>query len=810
VACGGHDNTIKLWPLPEASSTCKGMTDAHDVIPIPGVGTTTHIRCVAVGTLGRSPAGPPVLVGTADGTVWRVDPQGQVEVFAARATGDASAPQQLCLSADNALAFIGYSSGSGQLLPLVGERRSSSWSVYPAAPVFFAAFAGPSSHTRRHRLVTGNAVGRLDVWDVDVAFTSEEIAVSRDRAFQMRRPRERVSAVHWLEDGPLLLVGDVDGNVHVFGHCNSAAGETHDPVAALYILPGAHTGRPVRQWYGDGTSDRPLCSIGLDGAIRFYTVTPQSSRVPAVALASSDDGRAKDVGGLLAIFGSVGPGRPPRAILGMRADRLLLWDAAARALVRRFACGPKRELVACSFADMDGAALRYLVVWVHQFQLCVARSQEANTVPRPPEVTSLGMPFHGAEVHDVLWLPSTNGAADFLLTASEDTTLCLVHAPTARNSVSRSFVLRGGHTSGVRCVAFLPSTNPNEGLVFSAGGREELAVWNVKLESLSGVLLSSRCISPRNGARPPPIAGPEGVLGTQRSEEAEEVNNDESDDDEPVVPRQWEVRQAKERRRLHCRILSIGILEAVDGGCLVVLGCSDAAMRVFRFFADGAMILAGRSSPTEYGPLLSLAAHHVGGRALVWTGTTSARILCWDLTSFAADSGLPSSDTVDASNAVTLLNTALSFPAHQSGVNALAVQTLEDDCCLVVSGGDDQSLNAAVVRMTPDAFGVTSSARVVCASGAAIRAVRLDGGFVFVAAVDQRVSVYVWRRNTTDSTLQLEWLWSFVSHTPAVGCLAVQRLANRTWRLAVGGQGLETVTRAQETTWSPDATCDLH
>lgn len=23
VACGGHDNTIKLWPLPEASSTCK-------------------------------------------------------------------------------------------------------------------------------------------------------------------------------------------------------------------------------------------------------------------------------------------------------------------------------------------------------------------------------------------------------------------------------------------------------------------------------------------------------------------------------------------------------------------------------------------------------------------------------------------------------------------------------------------------------------------------------------------------------------------------------------------------------------------
>lgn len=29
----------------------------------------------------------------------------------------------------------------------------------------------------------------------------------------------------------------------------------------------------------------------------------------------------------------------------------------------------------------------------------------ANTVPRPPEVTSLGMPFHGAEVHDVLWLP---------------------------------------------------------------------------------------------------------------------------------------------------------------------------------------------------------------------------------------------------------------------------------------------------------------------------------------------------------------------------------------------------------------------
>lgn len=37
-------------------------------------------------------------------------------------------------------------------------------------------------------------------------------------------------------------------------------------------------------------------------------------------------------------------------------------------------------------------------------------------------------------------------------------------------------------------------------------------------------------------------------------------------------------------------------------------------------------------------------------------------------------------------------------PRRQSGVNALAVQTLQDDCCLVVSGGDDQSLNAAVVR----------------------------------------------------------------------------------------------------------------
>lgn len=41
-----HFSTIEdAW-----SRYFRGMTDAHDVVPVPGVGTTTHIRCGAVGT----------------------------------------------------------------------------------------------------------------------------------------------------------------------------------------------------------------------------------------------------------------------------------------------------------------------------------------------------------------------------------------------------------------------------------------------------------------------------------------------------------------------------------------------------------------------------------------------------------------------------------------------------------------------------------------------------------------------------------------------------------------------------------------
>lgn len=134
---------------------------------------------------------------------------------------------------------------------------------------------------------------------------------------------------------------------------------------------------------------------------------------------------------------------------------------------------------------------------------------------------------------------------------------------------------------------------------------------------------------------------------------------------------------------------------------------------------------------------------------LLFSASTDGHISVWDLP--------------PPSSSQTPPLPCLSFPAHQSGVNALAVWTEADECgCLVTvaSGGDDGQLTVSVmgVHFPPEASRGTSStseplnriqvwlrsqARVPLAHAAPLTALQaLRPGLLVSTSSDQRVCLW--------------------------------------------------------------------
>ncbi|XP_040008393.1 WD repeat-containing protein 6 [Xiphias gladius] len=181
---------------------------------------------------------------------------------------------------------------------------------------------------------------------------------------------------------------------------------------------------------------------------------------------------------------------------------------------------------------------------------------------------------------------------------------------------------------------------------------------------------------------------------------------------------QWERRRNRHKTVKmdpETRYMSVVVVDERTDCVLLALACSDGAVRLFSVSEVKRQVDSLWETFYHQRCVLSVATCSLedgkGKRyKLLFSAATDGKVAVWDLTE-------ASSSTDNSSSAPTLPIPCLDFPAHQSGINSLAVWAeklgQQEDGCLVTvaSGGDDGQLTVSTIRVHYPEDGKTGGSR---------------------------------------------------------------------------------------------------
>ncbi|XP_047453068.1 WD repeat-containing protein 6 [Mugil cephalus] len=265
---------------------------------------------------------------------------------------------------------------------------------------------------------------------------------------------------------------------------------------------------------------------------------------------------------------------------------------------------------------------------------------------------------------------------EVMVTGGEDTSLTVLAVRPSSGSVKVLSVITD-HISSVRTVTAVtrPERETLSALLVSAGGRAQiqcyrlLVVWDGRLQAPSCQVI--------------------------------QVASHRLDD-------QWERKRNRHKTVKmdpETRYMSVAVVDEKSDRVLLALSCSDGAVRLFSVSEVKCRIDLLWETFHHQRCVLSVATCSLeddeGNRyTLLFSAATDGKIAAWDLTEALA---FWSDNSCGATPPPT---PCLNIPAHQSGVNSLAVWSKklgqqEGGGCLVtvVSGGDDGRLTASTVRV---------------------------------------------------------------------------------------------------------------
>ncbi|XP_023125495.1 WD repeat-containing protein 6 [Amphiprion ocellaris] len=286
------------------------------------------------------------------------------------------------------------------------------------------------------------------------------------------------------------------------------------------------------------------------------------------------------------------------------------------------------------------------------------------------------MEIKGGEVEmrkEVLW--------EIVVTGGEDTSLTILAVNPISGSVKVLSVITD-HISNVRTIT--ATTRPDEGsknqanfisaVLVSAGGRAQIQCY--------------RLLITWDKHRPTPSCQVIQVASHRLDE-------------------QWERRRNRHKTVKmdpETRYMSIAVVDEKEGCILLALSCSDGAVRLFSVSEVKCQIELLWETFYHQRCVLSVTTCSLeddkGNRyKLLFSAATDGKIAVWHLT----EASPTSMDNSSGAAAVPI--PCLDIPAHQSGVNSLAVWAEkpgqhEDGCLVTVaSGGDDGQLTVSTIRV---------------------------------------------------------------------------------------------------------------
>nr|XP_057940757.1 WD repeat-containing protein 6 isoform X2 [Doryrhamphus excisus] len=344
---------------------------------------------------------------------------------------------------------------------------------------------------------------------------------------------------------------------------------------------------------------------------------------------------------------------------------------------------------------------------------------------------SLREGIHGKGIGCVCWLGSVK-EWEIIATGGEDTSVTILALHPESGSIKVLSVITD-HISSVRAMAVLAheeSSTPSQflsALLVSASGRAQMQCYRLY------VVWDEQRLAPSCQVVQ--------VAGHRLDEHWERKRN----------------RHKMVKMDPETRYMSMAVMEQNQHGGLVVLACSDGAVRLFSVSESKRQLDLLWETFHHQRCVLSVATCSLedgkGNRyMMLFSAATDGQIAVWDLTQTTSISS-------PGSPLATPPTPCLIIAAHQSGVNSLAVwaDTHQDGSCLVTvsSGGDDGQLTASIIRarypredgktgdVTPLCLHLLSQWNIPLAHSAPLTSLRfLKSHLIVTASCDQRICLW--------------------------------------------------------------------
>ncbi|KAI9317701.1 WD40-repeat-containing domain protein [Dichotomocladium elegans] len=728
VATGGQDSGIRLWSLVSIKNNNIESEDDLALLSLPEAKKdSTFIRNFSLTDWQT------IVAATNDGSFLKL----QNSTWTTLYEGDQDFANYTMMESSPCGTFVVAGSVKGQLLVLSPAGQFEPIKISAHQQKVFEIFIEPSSTDPSLFYIMSTGYNEAMLFHRLVLNNSNPTIQT---LYTIEFPRERTTAIATAisEKNRILFLGSRESALIIYElplMFESSETVTLQPISPMMQLRKSHgkeavssvTIRPNKDSEEDGVIN--FWTTGRDGAFIQYRLTrrqtPEEDQEKeqgiVIGIASQGDTVVTSRDWVLekVYRNKVTKGWLEESIwiedelllLGFYRKRFFVYNETKNYEMISVACGGahRRWQFRTKNAKLDLATFMF----IRKEQL-YAYFRDGTAIHDGFEETILQENFDGRDVRSVRFLDVSSNVNEkplLFATGGEDTLLKIhqvIHSP-APHFVTLAHIRK--HTSVIKSIE---GSKGIDDLLFTSGANQDLRCW--KLELLS--------------------AGPGGLVGINCLEWAS-------------CPSVSEV--------IETRIMDLTV-HAINPGLglhLVGAGYSDSTIRVWLFneatrrfslLADGSwhtrcilqmkhLVIPGRNGESD--------------RILFFTTATDGRVAIWDINNNIRNA-INSEDIDMLESDPTRTATKFTQPIcfyrpHQSGVNGLAV-ALKGDTILVVSGGEDNAMASAKLRIAGDGtiLPVGNPHIIRDAHGSSITAVEWtkNGERVLSVSTDQRLNMW--------------------------------------------------------------------
>nr|XP_023691042.1 WD repeat-containing protein 6 [Paramormyrops kingsleyae] len=787
VATGGTDGGIRLWSLKEEDS---GLEDAGVLrdLGFEGVGCPKVVRV----TGGRGLRQRGVVITTDQGEVYSWEEQRGWQLLWKGGAGFCSYNVMEVLEwwSGDEMCAVGSLSGEVWLFPLsqpsAGIRLKAG-----TGKIHSVLWVHPTGGRGGYLLASG-AEGVVYRWQIDTELVGGAVVLNTEPLGPFILPP---CAKRWLTtavlisrpEGALWVCGDRRGSLLLYRDKaeEAKADGALQPMSVLFGVHGKQGVTCVCEHAG------LIYSTGRDGCVRVSRLDASALEVLRVQRACRG---MEWLERIMVLDPEVNPvegehgerhAGEVRLILGFHSVYFVVWDLVRQERLLSVPCGGGHRSWSYWLPQSPGADGAGTVVFVKHGAVMASRAPEETFHQQGGWELKEGI--HGRGVTCVCHLGAVRVARqhwEILATGGEDTTLTVLTID-PRSRALRVLALITDHISSIRALAVVRRPGAREAndtkpllsvLLFSAGGRAQLQCYRL-------------------------LIGANGQLGLPSCQVIQVASH--------RLDEQWERRRNRHKTVKmdpETRYMSLAVVSDGTEGVLLAAACSDGALRLFSLTETSGRFQLLWETFYHQRCVLSVATYLLKDpqgcqRLFLFSAATDGVIAVWDTNTVRNLENGPSSDTCWKDPP----SPCLTFPAHQSGVNTLAVwEGHWDDQGLsqagghwmtVASGGDDGQLSAVCIQVQfhskeVEGSGLTlnlyaRSVEPLAHSAPLTALIPLGPRLLISASPDQRISL--WDRR--GSSLRHQGV--LFSHVADIaGLTAWQGEERQTW-VAVCGQGLQ-------------------